>query len=405
VASSGIGGTGITQEIASGETLMRPEGGMGGTGLEGIGGTGLGGDDDGIGGTGMSGGQDGIGGTGIFGTITAFGSVCVNGLRVHYDADTPVTVNGRRGSAQGLAVGQVVAVDATATRSGLRARSLDVRSAVVGPVTAVDAERGRIRVLGQSVAVPHDVWVSDAAGGPPSPLASLEPGRFVDVSGLRRSDGVVVASRIGGVRDGTEVTVAGPATSVAAGALYVSGLRVEVRAEAPDAVRTGRPVRVRGRWNAETSSLESARIAPEPHFGARVERVSVEGYVQERRGESGFRLTGLDVDTSGLARPLPEGPGHLRVRVRGRLTADGELRAERIEIDRRSSLPELAGGDSVEGGSDDAEERSEREDRSGRDERSDRDDRGDRSGRSERVDRAERPQRAARPERPARSSR
>jgi hypothetical protein len=330
----------------------------------------------------------------------------VNGLRVHYDADTPVKVNGRPGSAQDLAVGQVVAVEAVAAPTGLRARSVEVRSAVVGPVTAVDVERGRIRVLGQSVAVPRDVLVSDPAGGPPSPLASLEPGRFVDVSGLRRSDGVVVASRIGGVRDGAEVTVAGPATRVAPGTVYVSGLRVEVRADAaPDAVGTGRPVRVRGRWNVETATLESARIAPEPHFSSRVERVSIEGYVQERRGGSGFRLTGLDVDTSGLSQPLPEGPGHLRVRVWGRLTADGRLRAERIDIDRRSSLPELAGGDSLEGGSDDAKDYSERE------ERSDREDRGDRSGRSERADRAERPhrverpERAARPERPARSSR
>ena len=64
--------------LVSPAALTRPDGGMGGTGLEGVGGTGPGGDDDGIGGTGMSGGQDGIGGTGIFGTITAFGSSAKN---------------------------------------------------------------------------------------------------------------------------------------------------------------------------------------------------------------------------------------------------------------------------------------------------------------------------------------
>ena len=86
----GMGGTGV---FGPGE-----DDGMGGTGLadEGMGGTGH--VDEGLGGTGNSSerpearatGGDGMGGTGVvagstirlLGTITAFGSVCVNGERV-----------------------------------------------------------------------------------------------------------------------------------------------------------------------------------------------------------------------------------------------------------------------------------------------------------------------------------
>src|SRR5262245_45113002 len=62
--------------------------------------------------------KGGVGGTGapatlgVVGTITEFASVCVNGLEIHYDTATPVTVNGRPAAAGQLALGQVVAVEA-----------------------------------------------------------------------------------------------------------------------------------------------------------------------------------------------------------------------------------------------------------------------------------------------------
>src|SRR6185369_3233583 len=85
--------------------------GLGGTGVAsgGIGGTGI--RTGGIGGTGISNG--GIGGTGIVGVITGFASICVNGVEVHYGADTPVLADGRQAQAGDLAVGQVVAVSAS----------------------------------------------------------------------------------------------------------------------------------------------------------------------------------------------------------------------------------------------------------------------------------------------------
>src|SRR5262245_17303635 len=56
---------------------------------------------DGIGGTGISvakintRGGDGIGGTGVRGTITGFGSILVNGLKLEFDHTTKVETDGK----------------------------------------------------------------------------------------------------------------------------------------------------------------------------------------------------------------------------------------------------------------------------------------------------------------------
>src|SRR5438445_6636881 len=69
--------------------------------------------DQGIGGTGWTAGTDGdqgIGGTGIVGTIQRFGSIFVNGVRVQYQPDVPVWIDGVRVAPDGLKVGHVVRV-------------------------------------------------------------------------------------------------------------------------------------------------------------------------------------------------------------------------------------------------------------------------------------------------------
>src|SRR6185369_276269 len=135
-SAPGLGGTGIAN------------GGIGGTGISGggLGGTGISG--TGIGGTGIS--EGGIGGTGIVGVITGFASICVNGVEVHYDADTPVIADGRQGQAGELAVGQVVAVSANGKGAEVAARRIAMIHVLIGPVGMVDADAGRLEVLGQT---------------------------------------------------------------------------------------------------------------------------------------------------------------------------------------------------------------------------------------------------------------
>ena len=131
---------------------------------------------------------DGLGGTGIVGTITGFGSICVNGVRVQYDAATPVESQGRLVGAETLAIGQVVAVDASGNGPEVKARSISVLYDVIGVITSVDMDKRRVSVMGQVVDL-GQLRGGGAAGG-------LAPGQFIKVSGLRRTDGAVAASFI-----------------------------------------------------------------------------------------------------------------------------------------------------------------------------------------------------------------
>ena len=96
----GIGGTGnLPQSPGIGGTgAVAQSPGIGGTGAiaqsPGIGGTGAVAQSPGIGGTGAVAQSPGIGGTGIVGVVTGFASICVNGVEVHFDNSTPVSVDG-----------------------------------------------------------------------------------------------------------------------------------------------------------------------------------------------------------------------------------------------------------------------------------------------------------------------
>ena len=181
----GIGGTGYSGE----------DDGIGGTGLahhDGIGGTG---DDDGIGGTGLSD-DDGIGGTGIWGTITNFGSLCVNGLRVQYDEETSILRNGQSADASTLERGQVVWIEATAQGTQLRANRIAAVSAIIGPLTAIDTNTRILQLGEQTVAVPKGVIWAGVSPLDDAKFARLQPGDTLDVSGLRDDEGTIVATRI-----------------------------------------------------------------------------------------------------------------------------------------------------------------------------------------------------------------
>lgn len=164
---------------------------------KGIGGTGAP-EDNGIGGTGLVR-DNGIGGTGrrsdigVYGRITGFGSICVNGLEIEYDKDTPV--NGGKASTDALQVGQIVAVHAYRDGKEYRAEKIAVERSVAGPVKDIDRVRGILTVQRQTVV---------AGSGTKGVLATLEKGDNVAVSGLRRADGAIVAAYIEKLPAGAE---------------------------------------------------------------------------------------------------------------------------------------------------------------------------------------------------------
>jgi hypothetical protein len=149
----------------------------------GIGGTGIG--NGGVGGTGIS--------TGFVGRIDRFGSIYVNGVEVFYDKDIPVAYNQHTGTASDLKIGQIVSVLAVPDANGvMRARQLSVRFEIVGAVQSLATDSAV--VLDQKVILPPDI-------NPPT------IGEQVAISGFRRGDGVVVASRVDIVNDPVSVSL------------------------------------------------------------------------------------------------------------------------------------------------------------------------------------------------------
>jgi len=319
-------------------------------------------DPGGIGGTGIDGG--GIGGTGqradaelgVLGVITGFASICVNGIEVHFDAATPVSMNGEPASSAALGVGQVVAVRAVGSGTQARARAIDIVDAAVGPLTAVESAGELLQVQGRRVRI----GAATVFGGGLSreQLAAAQVGTTMRVSGLRDADGTIVATRLEPAAPGARPAAADPAEPGAARFL-VQGYVADVQ---PQALRVG---------------ATTFGVAPE--LGSQLARgqlVRLSGRAEgaNRIVERADFLTGpFDIRPSRTLRPEPRAPRSSDERGRG--GRDGG------ETDRSGR----GGGDIDRSGRSGPErvERVERPDRSGRSERPERPDRsGSNSGRN-----------------------
>jgi hypothetical protein len=158
--------------------------------------------------------------------IQRFGSIFVNGERISYAPNVPVLIDGTATSAKALRIGQVARVLALHQANGtLTTRGIEVVSEVVGPIENV--KTGEITVLGQKViSAGHENW--------------RRPGTHVAVFGLRRTDGVIVASLVEPRRDGaTHVT---GLLERDRGDLRIGGLRLD----GVNAAYAGRRIQVEG---------------------------------------------------------------------------------------------------------------------------------------------------------------
>ena len=203
--------------------------GIGGSGKvaeNGIGGSGRHGDDQGIGGSGMLAQEKGIGGSGrqhseqtqhwltqlqsgekigVVGTINDFGSIWVNGLHIHFDSSTPVTVDGKPVDPTTITLGQRAVITATMDADGkLRAEKIELIHEVIGPVSAVDTDHQSFTVLGQTVRLSSE-------------LAAIHPipttGDWVAVSGIRDQRQHITASQITPASETTTVLIRGVLTN------------------------------------------------------------------------------------------------------------------------------------------------------------------------------------------------
>ena len=272
--------------------------------------------DQGIGGTGArpteapGEGDRGIGGTGVIGTIRRFGSIVVNDLRISYPDDVAVRIDGAPAKAADLRIGQVVRVVARPEGTGLATRRIDVTSEVVGPVEAVG--RDRLTVLGQRVSV------VGVAGGP------WTIGQRVAVSGLRRPDGVVVASLIEPRAEEPD-RVAGPVHRAKDGTAMIGALRLA----GGQALAAGRRAAVSGRARGGTLTVTDAAEAGLPPG---IRTASIEAYIGRRKG--GLAL-GSGLDVAGAPAEAVPRAGSVRAVLTTEVAGDGRLTLERLRVEDR----------------------------------------------------------------------
>ncbi|MGJ4926851.1 DUF5666 domain-containing protein [Bradyrhizobium sp. HKCCYLS2038] len=270
-----------------------------------------GGSDQGLGGTGLNGGQDqGMGGTGIVGVIQRFGSIFVNGERVSYAPNVPVVIDGEAASVKALKIGQLARVLARRDANGtLTTARIDVVSEVAGPIEAV--RPGELTVLGQTVVSPgQESW--------------RKVGAHVAVFGLRRSDGVIVASLVD-PRTTTTSRITGVVVRDRNGALAIGGLRLV------GANQTLVGQRVQAEGAVTQGAMQVARIRPDDLKDfARANRLLVEGYVQRVGSELRFGSGYVARDNSRF-----QPAGEVRVVIDAVPDGAGGLRAESVQsVDR-----------------------------------------------------------------------
>jgi hypothetical protein len=239
--------------------------------------------------------ERGIGGTGIVGVVTGFGSVFVNGIEVEYDASVSVDIDGNASSVSALRAGQLVAIQAEGPADSPHARMISVRSAVTGRIEALELGSGMLTIAGQAVTVPDGTWGANHFG----------LGDWVTVSGLRRGDGTIVASRL-------DVAPAG--TLLARGRVVRDGdvVRVgtlELTGPVAAGVKEGQFVVVSGAYAAgrgHISTIASDTLWPSPaaYFGSATNQLVVQAFVRVDKGSvsmNGIKVRSESV-VSGRAR-------------------------------------------------------------------------------------------------------
>lgn len=316
-------------------------------------------------GGGSGGGMAGIDRTGApviasYGTVSAFGSVVVNGVR--YDtSQTSFVIDGATGSQADLDIGDVVLVNGTLNSGGTTgvAATVHFDHNVEGPVTAIDTAANTFVALGQLVRVSADTSFDE--GIQPPALTGLAIGDVVEVSGLVQGDDSINATRIGrrpaGAGGEFEVTgvVAGSQVGLHTfflGAIFVNYSVAVVSGVAGGTVANGQRVRVRGTFG-DHGVLVASRVdyLSNALGGASGERREIEGLITQFASAADFSLglsrVATNAQTSYEGGTAADLGLDVKVEVEGALDSSGRLLATKVEIKRSAPILVAATIDSV----------------------------------------------------------
>ncbi|MGH8261869.1 MAG: DUF5666 domain-containing protein [Steroidobacteraceae bacterium] len=288
------------------------------------------------------------------GTITAFGSVVINGT--HFDiTSATLTRNGATVTQNDLAVGQIARVHGRKNMhdSNGHADHVDVDDQVVGPIASIDMTAGSFVAIGQTVTVDSATsFKRDLAG-----LSALAVGDVVEVSGLVAADGHIAATRIERENGTTNFQVIGTVADLdgTAHTFKINALTVDYSTAMLNDFTSGAPadgdvVEVKGSvFDGATTKLTATRLEPaddetrDADHGDEVER---EGLITRFVSATDFDVAGKPVTTNasttfegGTAADLAL---NVRVEAEGSLDANNVLVADKIKI-KKAGIAELVG--------------------------------------------------------------
>jgi hypothetical protein len=266
----------------------------------------------------------GIGGTGITasGTITAFGSIFVNGIEfetggAHRNVDGELSISDGTDDDTVLGLGMVVTVTGSLNVDGVTgtAESIQYDAAVQGPVqdapVDVDPVTRRITVMGISVTVHKINTVFENVTFESQQVADL-----VEVSGFYDATGGLLATRVER-KKGNEVEVKGTVSGLASDA-FVLAVNHGVTSYTVDAAGAELPagglannmlVEVKG--TLAGTAISATRVEAGNEVLDDVEKASIEGVVAGYNSIADFRVDGQQVNAAGAGFSPPSLRGDL----------------------------------------------------------------------------------------------
>lgn len=290
------------------------------------------------GGTQVAGG--GIGGTGISqGSITAFGSVWVNG--VEFDtANAVISRNGTTVNQSDLAVGMVVTVDGTINSDGVSgtATSVSYAKELLGPISQKPNNNSLI-VLGQTVIVDgltKIILINGTAGT----IDDLYQNDTIEVSGFLTAGGIR-ASYVEVKSPTADVELRGVVTAVNGGSITIGNQDIDVSAVTGYTPAVGDYIEVKATFVGTSLQAISIEKKSRGLGTGSSEQAEFEGFVTSVTSSSDFIVDGQEVQTTsqtlfsgGTASDIGVGS---RLEIKGALSS-GILIASRISFEDKLTL-------------------------------------------------------------------
>lgn len=285
------------------------------------------------------------------GPITGFGSIVVNG--VHYDESSASVLSddGVALSAADLKLGMTVdigsgAIDKTAGTAV--AKTVQLRSDLLGPLAASDLSAGTLTVLGQTVQVSASTVFDDSLSGGQSALSS---GQLLRVYAIYDPvSGVYAARRVEPVSSASRYRIRGQVSALDTSLqTFRIGTAIFHYGSAVPDLANGAIVRLQlltsadssGRW--EVAGLDRAERKPDNG-----QEVELESVIASFSSLASFTVDGITVNAASAA-VSPAGAtvaAGVRVEVEGTMVS-GVLVATKLEV----KAAESGGGGADDGGS------------------------------------------------------